>query len=100
MGEAGKIEAGVLPVVEAWRLEDQFESLEPFGIAVKRRAMSVLLFSKRPWDQLDGARIGVTDQTATSAQLFKVLMEFREGFSVQLNGGFSDSDDGTVGDWR
>lgn len=94
--EEGQIDAGVIPVVEAWRLEDQFESLEPFGIAVKRRAMSVLLFSKRPWDQLDGARIGVTDQTSTSAQLFKVLMEFREGFTVQLQAGFGGSDEGRL----
>ncbi|MBP9128180.1 MAG: menaquinone biosynthesis protein [Elusimicrobia bacterium] len=94
--EAGQIDAGVIPVVEAWRLEDQFEPLEPFGIAVKRQARSVFLFSKRPWDQLNGARIGVTDQTATSAQLFKVLMEFREGFTIQLQVGFSDSDEGRL----
>lgn len=91
-----KIDAGVLPVVEAWRLEDRFEPLGRLGIAVKRQAMSVLLFSKRPWDELDGTKIGVTDQTATSVQLFKVLMEVREGFSIQVGSGFDASDDGRL----
>ena len=91
-----KIDAGVLPVVEAWRLEDRFEPLGRLGIAVKRQAMSVLLFSKRPWAELDGATIGVTDQTATSVQLFKVLMDQREGFSIQLRSGFDASDDGRL----
>ncbi len=91
-----KIDAGVLPVVEAWRLEDRFESLGKFGIAVKRQAMSVLLFSKRPWAELNGAVIGVTDQSSTSVQLFRVLMDVREGFSVQWRTGFSPSDDGRL----
>lgn len=88
-----RIDAGVLPVVEAWRLEDRFEGLGRFGIAVKREAMSVLLFSKRPWDQLDGATIGVTDQTSTSTQLLKVIMEEREGFTVNRVDGFHANDD-------
>jgi chorismate dehydratase len=87
-----KIDAGVLPVVEAWRLEDRFEPLGSFGIAVKRKAGSVLLFSNRPWTQLNGATIGVTDQTATSVRLLKVLMEEREGFSVTLGQGFHAND--------
>lgn len=88
-----RIDAGVLPVVEAWRLEDRFEGLGRFGIAVKRQAMSVILYSKRPWDQLDGANIGVTDQTSTSTQLLRVLMEEREGFTVNRVDGFHANDD-------
>ncbi|MBK8576029.1 MAG: hypothetical protein IPN90_10270 [Elusimicrobia bacterium] len=86
------IDAGVLPVVEAWRLEDRFEPLGRFGIAVKRQAMSVILFSKRPWEDLDWTQIGVTDQTSTSVQLLKVLLEGREGFSVNMVDGFHDDD--------
>lgn len=88
-----KIDAGVLPVVEAWKLGDRFEPLGPFGIAVRRMAGSVLLFSKQPWAQLDGSTIGVTDHTSTSVQLLKVLLEFREGFSVNLRDGFHADDE-------
>ncbi|MBL8023307.1 MAG: menaquinone biosynthesis protein [Elusimicrobia bacterium] len=91
--EDDRIDAGVLPVVEAWRLEDRFDVLGPYGIAVKRKAGSVLLFSKRPWKDLEGATVGVTDQTSTSVKLLKVLLEAREGFSVQLREGFHPSDE-------
>lgn len=91
-----EIDAGVLPVVEAWRLEDRFEPLGSFGIAVKRKAGSVFLFSKRPWDELDGVKIGVTDQTSTSVQLLKVLLEEREGFSICLRPGFDATDEGRL----
>jgi chorismate dehydratase len=91
--EEDRIDAGVIPVVDAWRLEDRFDALGPFGIAVKRRARSVLLFSKRPWTDLDGAVVGVTDQTSTSVQLLKLLMEVRDGFSILLRDGFHSSDE-------
>ena len=89
--EEDRIDAGVIPVVDAWRLEDRFDPLGAFGIAVKRRARSVLLFSKRPWEELEGAIIGVTDQTSTSVQLLKLLMEVRDGFSVSFRDGFHPS---------
>lgn len=88
-----KIDAGVLPVVETWRLEDRFDVLGPYGIAVKRKAGSVLLFSQRPWNELNGATVGVTDQTSTSVKLLKILMEMREGFTLRFREGFHSSDE-------
>ena len=72
---AGEVAAGLLPIVDFFRLEQTFERLGRFGIAVRGRARSVLLFSRRPIRQLDGAVIAVTEQTSTSAVLLRLLLE-------------------------
>ena len=74
---AGEIMAGLLPLVDYFRLEDQFERLGPFGIAVRGRARSVLLFSRRPLRQLEGSTIRVTEETSTTAVLLRLLLEQR-----------------------
>ena len=74
---AGEIVAGLLPLVDYFRLEGRFERLGPFGIAVRGRARSVLLFSRTPIRQLDGATIAVTEETSTSAVLLRLLLEQR-----------------------
>ncbi len=91
--EEGRVDAGVLPVVDAWRLEKDFEPVGRFGIAAKTRAMSVLLFSRLPWDELNGRPIGVTDQTSTSAQLLRVLLTQRDELRADLRPGFDATDD-------
>lgn len=88
----GKIDAGVVPVVEAWRLEDRFEDLGGLGIAVKNKAGSVLLISKIPWAELDNAVIGVTDHSSTSVKLLNILLTQYEGVSVKIQTGFSSGD--------
>src|SRR3989338_6068607 len=74
---AGELTAGLLPLADFFRLQDQFERLGPFGVAVRGRAHSVLLFSRRPVRQLDGASIAVTDETSTTAVLLRLLLEQR-----------------------
>jgi chorismate dehydratase len=56
------------------RLEDV---LEPLGwcIATRDQVKSVMLFSKEGWRDLEGKTIGITDDTATSVQLLRVLLE-------------------------
>jgi len=73
----GGVDAGLLPLADFLRLQDRFERLGPFGIAVRGRARSVLLFSRRPIRQLDGAAIAVTEETSTSAILLRLLLEQR-----------------------
>ena len=73
----GEILAGPLPLVEFFRLEDRFERLGPFGIAVRGQARSALLFSRVPIRQLDGARIAVTEETATTVRLLQALLQRR-----------------------
>ena len=75
----GEIEAGLLPLADYVRLQDTFERLGRFGIAVHGRAHSVVLFSARPVRQLDGATIAVTEDTSTSVVLLRLLLEKRYG---------------------
>lgn len=72
---SGTVAAGLLPVADYLRLQDAFERLGHFGIAVRGRAQSVLLFSRLPIRQLDGATIAVTEETSTSAVLLRLILE-------------------------
>jgi len=75
----GEIDVGAVPTVTCFELEDQFEPLRDFGVAVKDLARSVLLFSKRPVEELGGTRIGVTGESSTSVRLLKILLTRRYG---------------------
>jgi chorismate dehydratase len=78
----GAIVAGPLSLVDFFRLEDRFEPLGHFGIAVRGRAHSALLFSRRPIRQLADCRVGVTEETATTGCLLRLILERR----YQLSG--------------
>lgn len=68
------VDAGPVPLVTCWDIENRYESLGDFCIATKTKAYSILLFSKAPFEELDGANIGVTVETSTSVRLMKVLL--------------------------
>ncbi|HEU4364010.1 MAG TPA: menaquinone biosynthesis protein [Candidatus Krumholzibacteria bacterium] len=70
----GEVDAGPVPLVTTWEIEDRFAPLGDFCISSINRARSILFFSKRPFDRLDGATIGVTTETSTSVRLMKVLL--------------------------
>ena len=76
---AGRIDAGPMAEADVIRLRDTFEPLGEFGISCPRAAVSVLLFSRTPMDELAGAVIGVTGETATSVRLLKVLLHHKYG---------------------
>lgn len=73
----GLVTAGLLPLVDYFRLEETFDRLGPFGIAVRGQARSALLFSRKPLKQLDGAVIAITEETSTTACLLRLLLEQR-----------------------
>ncbi len=70
----GSIVAGPVPLLDAIALEPAWERLGDFCIATKKKAFSILLFSSEPIEQLQGKRIGVTDETSSSARLLRVLL--------------------------
>jgi len=70
----GEVDAGPVPLVTTWEIEDRFEPLGDFCIATIDHARSILFFSKRPFSQLGGAEIGVTNETSTSVRLLRVLL--------------------------
>ena len=74
---AGEIAAGPLPLVDYFRLQETFERLGHFGIAVRGRAQSALLFARKPIRQLEGATIAVTEESSTTACLLRLLLEVR-----------------------
>ena len=91
--KAGKIFAGPLALADFLRLDDQFERLGPFGVAVRGRCQSVMVFSKKPMRQLDGAAIAVTEETSTSALLLRLIAEQRYGIRPRyLPGDHPDAD--------
>jgi chorismate dehydratase len=73
----GSLAAGLLPLADCLRLADAFERLGRFGVAVRGRARSAILFSRKPIRQLDGAVIAVTEETSTTFLLLRLLLEQR-----------------------
>jgi chorismate dehydratase len=91
---AGEVAAGPLPLVDYFRLQEAFERLGHFGIAVRGRAQSALLFARKPIRQLDGATIAVTEETSTTACLLRLLLEQRHhlGGLTYRRGDVNDAD--------
>ena len=77
----GEVEIAPLPAVAAFDHPGAFEPVGGFGIAVEDDAKSVLLYTRHPVRELTGRAIGVTDETATSVRLLRVLLH--ERFDVQ-----------------
>jgi chorismate dehydratase len=62
-------------------LEGVVETVGRFGIAAKERSLSVLLFSRRPWNALDRhCRLRLTGHSASSVRLLYLLLGYRLGF--------------------
>lgn len=71
--ERGELDGGPLPVAEVFRLGDRVREVGELGVANHGPALSVLLMSDVPVEQLDRRKIAVTEDTATSVQLVRVL---------------------------
>ena len=67
-----------LSLADALSLGDAVDLL-PFGIATPGATGSVHVWSHRPMAALGGAAIGVTDETSTSVQIARMLLEQRYG---------------------
>ncbi len=74
------VHAGPMSLRDYMNLSDDFEKLD-YGVAVKGKANSVLLFSKYDWRELAGKRIAITSETSTSVELLRVLLERRFGIT-------------------
>ena len=74
LAEKNQIDAGLFSQVDYIR---QMNSLEliPFCIATRDQVKSVMLFSNHGWLDLDGKKIGISDDTATSVTLLRILLE-------------------------
>jgi aminodeoxyfutalosine synthase len=92
LSEQGMIDAGLFSVMNYVHQSDRLD-LIGYGLASRDQVKSVMLFSKEGWRDLEGKRIGIIDDTATSVQLLRVLLQKRYGVSARferLHGGVND----------
>jgi chorismate dehydratase len=73
----GEIDAGPVPLVDCIRLDAHFRFLSGFCLAAIRKAGSVLLHTKRPIQDLHGARIGIMNGAATSFRLLQIVLALK-----------------------
>src|SRR5262249_6011843 len=71
---AGAIDAGPVPLVDCFQLEDRFQPVSGFCLAYAKRAGNLFLYAKQPIEQLTGARIGLPDEASTALRLLQVLL--------------------------
>jgi len=74
LSKQGQLDAGLFSLMDYFEQEESLELL-PWCIATRDQVKSVMLFSKEGWAGLNGKKIGITDETATSVQLLSVLLE-------------------------
>ena len=72
--ENGEIDAGPVPVVDCFRLQDSLQPVAGFCIATAQKTGSIFLYSTKPMTELHDARIGVTDEASTASRLLDVLL--------------------------
>lgn len=70
----GEIDLTLVSSIEFIRHRHRLRALPDFSIATLGSVYSVMLFHWRPWSQLEGARIAVTTESATSVELLRVLL--------------------------
>jgi predicted solute-binding protein len=78
---SGQVAAAAVPVGGLAQLAGSVETVGRFGIAAKGASMSVLLFSRHPFDHMHAPRtVHLTDESASSVRLLYLLMGHFFGF--------------------
>jgi chorismate dehydratase len=101
LAEEGQTACGPMAVADLFRLRDRYAALENFGIGCRGPARSVLLFSKRPIEELKGASIGLTMESSTSVRLLQLLLEKKhrlKGFRLHRGESTDDAARLVIGD--
>ena len=93
MAAAGTVDAGALPIVEGWALENDFEPVGRWCLSSREKCGSVFVVSKRPFRELKNAVIGVTEDTSTSAMLANLLLNHRHKLNATFRRGLKESDE-------
>jgi len=83
LGALGEIDAGPFSLMDYLVREEEMD-LMGWCIATRDQVKSVMLFSKGGWRDLEGRRIGITDDTATSVHLLNVLLDKKYGVHATL----------------
>jgi chorismate dehydratase len=70
----GFIDLTLISSIEFIRHRDKLKALPDFSIATLGPVQSVMLFHWEPWEKLNGKKIAVTTDSATSVELLKILL--------------------------
>ena len=79
LAQAERLDAGPFSLVQSFDLGDRYDYLGSMGISVKGPVLSILFYSRAPMEELSGALVGATRESATAVQLMKVILERRRG---------------------
>src|SRR3990172_2637153 len=72
-----ELAGGILATADYLVNAERYEPVSGLGVANREEVRSILLSSSRPIEDLDGALVGVTEETSTSARLLRLLLEDR-----------------------
>jgi chorismate dehydratase len=78
----GEIDVGPISSFSYAEHASQYLVLADLSVSATGRVGSIFLFSKRPIEQLDGARIALTNTSATSVNLLKIILQSFYGKEV------------------
>lgn len=76
---AGRVDGGLMAVVDFFGLASDFERVGSLGIACRGPVGSVLLLARAPVAELGGSIVRLTSDSSTSAALVRLLLEDRHG---------------------
>ncbi len=83
LSQKGQIDAGLFSLMDYFAQETSLELMN-YCIATRDQVKSVMLFSKEGWQGLNGKKIGIIDDTATSVRLLQVLLEKKYDVKAQF----------------
>jgi chorismate dehydratase len=79
----GRVDLANISAFEFIQNADRLRALPDFSISVLGPVYSVSLFHTVPWDELEGAKIAVTTDSATSTNLLRTLLKL-DGINATL----------------
>jgi len=77
----GTIDMGFISSFEYGRNHQQYTVMPDLSISSKGKVRSVYLFSKKPLEELNEAKICLTNMSATSINLLRIILEKFNGFT-------------------
>ena len=80
---AGDIDLTLVSSIEFIRHRKRYRALSDFSIATLGPVYSVMLFHRPDWRGLNGMRIAVTTESATSVEMLRVLLQ-ADGIAAEL----------------
>lgn len=82
LAAAGRLDFTPMATVDWFELKEDWQRIGGWGIAFKKVAGSVLLFSHRPISDLDAAPIAICDETTTSVRILQALLQKKYGLRI------------------